>query len=95
MFLCQVRAEVPPKNYGSNVVISFPVPRIASTVTPEVESSSGLPVVTERGGGGGGGGKKDPKTPPPGQGQTAEYKAKDREVGSGSSNAWLGPLFLS
>ena len=72
---------MPSKNYGGNVLITFPVPRTAATVTPELGTSvSGLPMVTERGGGGGGGGQTKDQAQSTGAGQLAEYKAKERQV---------------
>lgn len=76
----KVRADIPEANYGSNVVIKFPVPRTASTVTPELGPGSNPPAakgvaaavaaVAAAGAGPAGAGL----------GQTAEYNAKDREV---------------
>lgn len=73
----QIRADIPEASYGSNVVIRFPVPKNASTVTPELGPGAIVPVakgvaaaVAVASGAGAGGGS----------GQSAEYNAKDREV---------------
>lgn len=34
--MLQVRADIPESNYGTNVVIRFPVPKNSATVTPEL-----------------------------------------------------------
>lgn len=36
-FTLKVRADIPPKNYGTHVIISFAVPRTATSVVPMVE----------------------------------------------------------
>ena len=61
----KVRADIPESNYGCNVVITFPTPRTAATVTPELGPMEG-------GAAAGAGGS--------GAGQHVEYKAKDRKV---------------
>ena len=83
----RVRADMPEKVHGSNVVIRFPVPKAAASVTPELVSMAGGGEGRLGGGGGGGGGggvaaaaikaAGGPALPPP---QTAEYSAKDKEV---------------
>jgi AP-4 complex subunit mu-1 len=74
--LFKVRADIPAANYGSNVVIRFPVPKNATTVIPELGpgATAGLPkgvtataIAAATGS-------------PTGVGQTAEYNAKEREV---------------
>jgi AP-4 complex subunit mu-1 len=79
--LLRVRADIPEKTHGSNVVIRFPVPKTAATVTPELcgggEGGGRAGGGGGRAGGGGGGGAGA------GTGgllQAAEYNAKDREV---------------
>jgi AP-4 complex subunit mu-1 len=67
----KVRADIPSKNYGSNVVVRFPVPKTASTVKPEVGAAAMSSTRSHAGGGAGAGA---------GAGQSAEYIAKDREV---------------
>ena len=77
----KVRADIPEANYGANVVIRFPTPRTAATVTPELGPGANPPAakgvaaalaVPAAGGAAAGAGG--------GAGQTAEYSAKDREV---------------
>ncbi|RYG53734.1 hypothetical protein EON66_08110 [archaeon] len=76
----QVRADIPDKYHGSNVVVTFPVPRTAATVTPELGSGA-APAPAARGvaaaiaasaAAAGAAGA--------GPGQVAEYNAKDRVV---------------
>lgn len=75
--LLKVRADMPEANYGTNVVIRFPVPKSAATVTPElgpgaiVPAAKGVAAAVAAAGGAGA---------LAGPGQTAEYVAKDREV---------------
>ncbi len=78
----KVRADIPEANYGANVVIRFPTPRTAATVTPELGPGANPPAAAKgvaaalaagaaaAGAGAGAGGP----------GQTAEFSAKDREV---------------
>ncbi len=75
----KVRADIPEKYYGANVVIKFPVPKTAASVTPEIgregllQAQAAAKAVAALTVGGGG-------APQGGVGQTAEYNAKDREV---------------
>lgn len=62
----KVRADIPETNYGCNVVVKFPTPRNASTVTPELGPTSAA-----AGSSAGAGGAA---------GQAVEYKAKDKQV---------------
>jgi len=73
----RVRADIPEKAHGSNVVVRFPVPKTASSVTPEVV---GLGAEGGRAGGRGSGGGVGGAGAATASLQTAEYIAKDREV---------------
>jgi AP-4 complex subunit mu-1 len=72
----QIRADIPEANYGTNVIIKFPVPKNAATVTPELgpgalaAPAKGVAAAVAAAAGAG----------TTGGGQTAEYNAKDREV---------------
>ena len=78
----RVRADIPEKTHGSNVVIRFPVPKTASSVTCDVVPDA---LFAERAGAGaargvaaavaGGGAGRAAAV-----GSVAEYSAKDREV---------------
>lgn len=67
----KVRADIPPENYGANVLIRFPVPRTSATVTPEVGPSSTAVGPAAAAGAGGAGGPA---------GEQAEYRSKDKQV---------------
>lgn len=81
----RVKAEIPEKNHGSNVVIRFPVPKNVATVTPEV-TNPGLTATAI------GSGVRGAASLASGLGalptgnvhgitnQTAEYNSKDKEV---------------
>lgn len=71
----KVRADIPEANYGTNVVIRFPVPKHSATVTPElgpgalvVPAAKGVAAAVVAA-----------AAPPPAN-QAVEYSAKDREV---------------
>lgn len=53
--LLKIRADIPDTNYGAGVVIRFPVPRNASTVHPEIDTST--PAAGGAGGSAGAGAK--------------------------------------
>ncbi len=74
--LLRVRADIPDKNHGANVVIRFPVPKTASSVTPEVGAEGAVlaPGAARGAAAAVGGG------PGTALGQTAEFDAKAREV---------------
>jgi AP-4 complex subunit mu-1 len=83
----RVRADIPEKAHGANVVVRFPVPKTATTVIPEI----GLDGALAGGGGGGGGGGPGAGAAARSSaaasaaaaaavGQTAEYDAKERQV---------------
>lgn len=78
----RVRADIPDKNHGTNVIIRFPVPKTASTVTPDVGTTE-LGVAAGRPGAmgpGGPAGMLAPGAAGGAVGQTAEFDAKSREV---------------
>lgn len=72
--LLKVRADIPEANYGSNVVIRFPVPKTVATVTPELGPGAAPPVAR------GVAAAAMAAALPVGPGQTVEYNAKDKEV---------------
>jgi AP-4 complex subunit mu-1 len=80
----RVRADIPEKNHGTNVVIRFPVPKTATTVIPEVGAESGIGSGGSglRGGSVGGGAAQlaSATAAAAGLGQTAEYDSKERQV---------------
>lgn len=80
----RVRADIPEKNHGTNVLIKFPVPKAATSVIPEVGHV--VDAITAGGGargaggpssGGGGGGAGAGGA---GIGQVADFDAKERQV---------------
>ena len=79
----RVRADIPEKNHGTNVVIRFPVPKTATTVIPEVGAESGVGSGSGLRGGSVGGGAAQlasATAAAAGLGQTAEYDSKERQV---------------
>ena len=84
----RVRADVPEKVHGANVVIRFPVPKTATTVIPEIGVDGAPPGGAGGGGGGGGLGSgaaarssaASSAAAAAAVGQTAEYDSKERQV---------------
>ena len=77
----RVRADIPEKNHGSNVVIRFPVPKTATTVIPEIGLDTGGSSGRVGGGGGGGGGPSMAASAAAASvGQSAEFDSKERQV---------------
>jgi AP-4 complex subunit mu-1 len=71
----QIRADIPESNYGTNVVIKFPVPKNVATVTPELgpgalaaPAAKGVAAAVVAA-----------AAPPPAN-QSVEFIAKDKEV---------------
>ncbi|KAA0154997.1 hypothetical protein FNF27_02924 [Cafeteria roenbergensis] len=42
-FTLKIRADIPPKNYGTHVIVKFGVPRAATAVVPTVEAAAAPP----------------------------------------------------
>jgi AP-4 complex subunit mu-1 len=77
----RVRADIPEKNHGSNVVIRFQVPKTATTVIPEIGLDTGGSSGRVGGGGGGGGGPSMAASAAAASvGQSAEFDSKERQV---------------
>lgn len=73
----KVRADMPSRNYGANVSITFPTPKTATSVHPELGTQSGLkPGLAASSSDSTAGGTVGAPT----QGQTAEFDQKTRMV---------------
>ena len=74
-YFFQIRADIPESNYGSNVIVRFPVPKNSATVTPELGPGALAPATRGVAAAVGAG-----AAAPPQSGQLVEYVQKDREV---------------
>jgi AP-4 complex subunit mu-1 len=75
-FTLKLRADIPPKNYGTSVIVKFAVPRAATSVVPSVlisedATSSALKASASSAAG---------KGVPPERTQVAEFDSKAKEV---------------
>ena len=77
----RVRADIPEKNHGTNVLIKFPVPKTATTVIPEVGIDPAVLAANSNiGGARGVSSAVAVNAGAANIGQSAEYDAKERQV---------------